>query len=235
MVQRPSVAPDVRAALAALCLSLLVAACASAPPNSGRGSFPPQVHHRYCIRGHGCYHVFKTARGYGATGLASWYGLHSAGARTASGARFDPHAMRIASKRLPFGTWVRITNEQNGRQALAMVDDRGPYHRGRIIDATPALAQRLGYFRHGTAPVHVQAIPDARLSAARRHAADVDQRLAKRAAKHHHGHLAAEAGRFAVTGAFDVTTSGLILGARTSWDVLDLSGHIAGGILRFVL
>ncbi|MGN8158739.1 septal ring lytic transglycosylase RlpA family protein [Salinisphaera sp. RV14] len=222
----------IRTTLTALCLNLLLAACASAPPNGGHGSFPPKVKHAYCIHGHGCYHVFKTGQGYEATGQASWYGRHSAGNRTASGERFNPHAMRIASKRLPFGTWVRITNKQNGRQALAMVDDRGPYYPGRIIDGTPAVAQRLGYFRHGTAPIAVRSISETNLSAARRHAAAVDQRMARREAEHHHGHLVAEAGKFAVTGAFDVTRSGLLLGAKTSWDVIDLSGHMALGILH---
>ena len=55
--------------------------------------------------------------------------------------------MRIAHKTLPFGTWVRIRNVSNGREAVAMVDDRGPFHGGRVIDATPAVAERPGFLR----------------------------------------------------------------------------------------
>lgn len=232
-----SVVPDrrsIRVLLAALFCTLLLSACGGPPRYSGHGQTQPKSNHRYCVHDHGCYRVFKTARGYNANGKASWYGLNASGKPTASGALFDPHASRIANKHLPFGTWVRITNTQNGRQAVAMVNDRGPFRHGRIIDATPGLARRLGYLQRGTAHVHVQTIPKSRLSAARRHAATVDQRLARRTEKKHHGHFVAEAGRFAVKGAFDAVTGGLKFGGKTSLDAAKFSGHIAGGFLRLL-
>ncbi|EQD66031.1 rare lipoprotein A, partial [mine drainage metagenome] len=130
------------------------------------------------VADHGCYRVLASAAGYTATGLASWYGTGDSGRPTASGVPFDPDAMRIADKVLPFGTWVRIRNLRNGREAVAMVDDRGPFYAGRIIDATPAVARRLGYFLDGTAPVRIAAIPPGELNAAQREAAQTDEHVA---------------------------------------------------------
>ena len=79
--------------------------------------------------------------------------------------------MRIAEKTLPFGTWVTIRNLRNGREAVAMVDDRGPFYGGRIMDATPAVAHQLGFYDSGTAPVRMRAVPISALSATQRQAA----------------------------------------------------------------
>jgi len=168
---------------------------------------------RYCVAGHGCYRVLKSAKGYRAQGIASWYGRGDAGTPTASGEPYDPRAMRVASKDLPFGTWVRIRNLRNGREAVAMVDDRGPFHHGRIIDASVAVARRLATIRRGTAPVRVSAIAPGQLSEAQREAARTDQRRAVRYARAHpHGHIMAEAGHVAVRGVVDVTSLGVDIG-----------------------
>lgn len=218
-----------------LTLPALVAACASSPETAGNSQLPQKERRAYCIKGHGCYHVFTTAKGYHATGLASWYGIGATGHPTASGEPYDPRAMRIASKRLPFGTWVRIVNQDNGRQAVAMVDDRGPYYPGRIIDGTLAVAQRLGYYRRGTAHVSVAAIPSDQLSAAKRLASRADQRRAISRARENNGSFAVEAGKFAVSGALDVTEDGVVIGARTSWTILKVGTsiltHVAGLVL----
>ena len=153
----------VRLALAAALFGL--AGCASGPP---RAHAPGR---EYCVAGHGCYRVLASGAGYRASGIASWYGSGDAGRPTASGAPFDPDAMRIAHKTLPFGTWVRIRNSSNGREAVAMVNDRGPFHGGRLIDATPAVAQQLGFYGNGTASVKVMDVPVTELSAAQRAAA----------------------------------------------------------------
>src|SRR5207237_1753843 len=77
-------------------------------------------------------------------GNASWYGPGFSGRRTASGERFNRNAMTLAHRGLPFGTRVRITNLKNGRAAVARVNDRGPFVRGRIADLSQGLARHLG-------------------------------------------------------------------------------------------
>jgi rare lipoprotein A len=87
------------------------------------------------------------------TGVASVYSTES-GSRTASGARLNPGALTAAHRTLPFGATVRVTNRSNGRSVVVVVNDRGPFVRGRIIDVTPAAAHALGF--SGLAPVTVQ-------------------------------------------------------------------------------
>jgi rare lipoprotein A len=209
----------VRLVLAAALLAL--AGCASRPP----GARAPG--HGYCVAGHGCYRVLASAAGYQESGIASWYGRGDAGRPTASGARFEPNAMRIAHKTLPFGTWVRIRNRGNGREAVAMVNDRGPFVGGRVVDATPAVAQRLGFYGEGTARVRVTAVPVAQLDAAQREAARADERSAVSYARHHPHGVLAEAGHVAIRGVVDITTTGakIVVGVvrgvfELGWDIL---------------
>ncbi len=194
---------------------------------SGCASVPPQRPvNGYCVADHGCYRVLASAVGYTATGTASWYGTGDAGRPTASGVPFDPNAMRIANKVLPFGTWVKIRNLHNGREAVAMVDDRGPFYGGRIIDATPAVARQLGYFLDGTAPVRVEAIPPGELSAAQREAAQTDEHVAVDYARQHPHGLLAEAGHFALRGVIDITSTGFHLVVGVVWDTLEVGYDI---------
>ena len=111
----------------------------------------------YTVRGV-TYHVMKDARGYRERGLASWYGLKFHGRRTSSGEPYDMYAMTAAHKTLPLPTWVRVTNLDNGRSVVVKVNDRGPFHAGRIIDLSYAAASKLGVLGRGTAPVEVEAI-----------------------------------------------------------------------------
>lgn len=189
--------------LAAILLGL--GGCASTPRSA------PASSRAYCVAGHGCYHVLASAAGYSARGIASWYGLGDAGRPTASGAPFDPYAMRIADKTLPFGTWVTIRNLRNGREAVAMVDDRGPFYGDRIMDATPAVARQLGFYESGTAPVRMSAVPISALSAAQRRAARADEHTAIAYARRHPYRIFAEAGHFAVRGVFDITATGFLI------------------------
>jgi rare lipoprotein A (peptidoglycan hydrolase) len=210
-----------RPCLALAAVLLGVAGCASGPSREhapGRG---------YCVAGHGCYRVLVSGAGYEARGIASWYGRGDVGRPTASGAAFDPDAMRIAHKTLPFGTWVRIRNLRNGREAVAMVDDRGPFVGGRIIDATPEVAQRLSFYGNGTAPVKVAEVPMTDLSAAQRAAARADERSAVTYARRHPHGIMAEAGHVAIRGVVDITTTGvkIVVGVvrgvfELGWDVL---------------
>lgn len=183
----------------------------------------------YCVSGYGCYRVLASAASYEASGVASWYGEGDAGRPTASGVPFDPAAMRIANKTLPFGTWVEIRNLRNGREAVAMVDDRGPFVDGRILDATPAVAQQLGFYLDGTAPVQMSAVPIAQLSAAQRQAARADEQSALDYARRHPHEILAEAGHVAVRGVVDITSTGVRIGVglvriglTAAFDVLKL-------------
>jgi rare lipoprotein A len=90
-------------------------------------------------------------------GIASWYGSAWRGRRTASGTRFDDRAMTAAHLWLPFETTARVTNVENGRSVDVVVNDRGPYHRGRIIDLSAKAAEALGIKECGTAEVIVSA------------------------------------------------------------------------------
>ncbi|HVV85273.1 MAG TPA: septal ring lytic transglycosylase RlpA family protein [Kofleriaceae bacterium] len=91
-------------------------------------------------------------------GKASWYGGKLAGRRTASGERFDEHAMSAAHRTLPFGTLVRVTNRANGRSVVVRINDRGPYGGGLIIDVSRAAAEKLDMVRAGVVPCEVDVV-----------------------------------------------------------------------------
>jgi len=92
------------------------------------------------------------------TGQASWYGKAHQGHLTASGERFDMHALTAAHRTLPFGTIVRVTHLKSGRSVDVRINDRGPYHSGRIIDLSYEAARKLGIVGRGTARVKVTVI-----------------------------------------------------------------------------
>lgn len=96
---------------------------------------------------------------YDETGLAGWYGAELEGERTASGEPFDPDGMTAAHRTLPLGTMVEVTSVANGRNVVLRVNDRGPYHRKRIIDISRAAADRLGI--SGVGAVRVRMLPGA--------------------------------------------------------------------------
>jgi len=76
------------------------------------------------------------------SGIASVYGYE--GEKTASGEHANPRGLTAAHRTLPFGTLVKVTNVRNGKVVFVRINDRGPFKQGRIIDLTPAAAQRLG-------------------------------------------------------------------------------------------
>jgi rare lipoprotein A len=89
-------------------------------------------------------------------GYATWYGEAQ---MTASGERFDKHALTAAHRTLPLGTVVRVTNEQNGRSVQVRINDRGPYGgHGRIIDLSEAAARQLQMIDAGVVPVRVEVV-----------------------------------------------------------------------------
>jgi rare lipoprotein A len=89
-------------------------------------------------------------------GKASFY--RATGARTASGRRFNPGAMTAASRTLPLGTRAKVTNLESGRQVHVTVNDRGPYSGGRVLDVSPAAADRLGMRKTGVARVEIRPV-----------------------------------------------------------------------------
>lgn len=88
-------------------------------------------------------------------GVASWYGKPFHGKKTSSGDSFDMYAMTAAHPSLPIPSYVRVTNLANGRSAVVRINDRGPFHPGRIIDLSYAAAYKLGYTDNGHANVEV--------------------------------------------------------------------------------
>lgn len=89
-------------------------------------------------------------------GIASWYGYHWEGRKTASGERFHALAETAASLTLPLGSWVRVTNLANGRSDVVEITDRGPYVRGRIVDLSLGTAMRLDMVERGLARVRIE-------------------------------------------------------------------------------
>ena len=93
-----------------------------------------------------------------ADGVASFYGKRFHGRRTASGQRFDQHALTAAHRTLRFGTRVRVTNLRTRRSVVVTINDRGPYVKGRIIDLSRAAATRLGIIDTGVARVRLEVL-----------------------------------------------------------------------------
>lgn len=104
------------------------------------------------------YKVLRTASGYKARGLASWYGTKFHHQRTSSGEAYDMYGLTAAHKTLPLPSYVRVKNLANGRELIVKVNDRGPFHANRIIDLSYAAAVKLGLLPKGTALVEIEAL-----------------------------------------------------------------------------
>jgi len=89
-------------------------------------------------------------------GEASWYGKSFHGRRTATGERFDMAAMTAAHPSLPLDSWVLVRNLRNNKLAVLRINDRGPYHRNRVLDVSYAAAKRLGFAGAGAAQVEIR-------------------------------------------------------------------------------
>jgi len=155
-----------------LALALLIAGCASGPPSTsgprgpagdrdGPGLNPPPdlarlpdaqpvvepIRHGgpnkpYEVMGKS-YVPITTDRSYSERGIASWYGRKFHGRRTASGEVYNMYAMTAAHPTLPIPSYARVRNPANGREVLVRVNDRGPFHRGRIVDLSYTAALKL--------------------------------------------------------------------------------------------
>ncbi len=92
-------------------------------------------------------------------GKASFYAKKFAGRKMADGTRMKPQGNNAASKTLPLGTTAKVTNVETGQSAVVTIQDRGPYVKGRIVDLSPATAQKIGIEREdGVATVEVAPI-----------------------------------------------------------------------------
>jgi rare lipoprotein A len=104
------------------------------------------------------YHVLDDPSGYVEQGTASFYGTKFHGRRTSSLEVYDMYAFSAAHKTLPLPSYARVTNLANGKSVTVRVNDRGPFHDGRVIDLSYAAAVKLGVYPAGTARVEVRAL-----------------------------------------------------------------------------
>ncbi|MFY7952793.1 MAG: septal ring lytic transglycosylase RlpA family protein, partial [Armatimonadaceae bacterium] len=107
-------------------------------------------------------YVPKDDPGYKATGVASWYGDDFHGRLTANGEVYDMYDISAAHPTMPLPSYARVTNLENGYSLVVRVNDRGPYHRGRVIDLSGRAADLLDLRHSGTAQVKVEYVGRAR-------------------------------------------------------------------------
>jgi len=107
------------------------------------------------------YKVLANPKGYVERGTASYYGQKFHGRRTSNLEVYDMYAFTAAHKTLPLPSFARVTNLDNGKSVVVRVNDRGPFHDGRVIDLSYAAAVKLGITARGTGNVEVRALtPD---------------------------------------------------------------------------
>lgn len=90
------------------------------------------------------------------TMIASWYGPKFHGKQTANTEKYNQMALTAAHKTLPFGTMLRVTNPQNGKQVVVRINDRGPYIKGRDLDLSKGAALQLGMIEKGVIKVEIE-------------------------------------------------------------------------------
>jgi rare lipoprotein A len=102
------------------------------------------------------YKVLSDVTEFTESGYASWYGNKFHGHLTSNGERYNMFAMSAAHKNLPLPSYVQVTNLENNKQVIVRVNDRGPFHNGRIIDLSYAAAYKLDMLKSGTAKVEIK-------------------------------------------------------------------------------
>jgi len=95
---------------------------------------------------------------YKALGLGSWYGRKFHGQKTSSGETYDMFGMTAAHATLPIPSYVRVTNPANRKSVVVRVNDRGPFHSGRLIDLSYSAAWKLGYVDSGSTLLEVESV-----------------------------------------------------------------------------
>jgi rare lipoprotein A len=91
-------------------------------------------------------------------GVASYYADSLHGNPTASGEPYDKDKLTAAHRSLPFGTRVKVTNLDNGKSVVVLINDRGPHVKSRVIDVSGAAAIELGLLDSGTASVDLEVV-----------------------------------------------------------------------------
>ena len=112
-----------------------------------RGGGQYLVGHPYTIAGHTYYPGENSS--YTAVGMASWYGDAFHGRRTANGEVYDMRSLTAAHPTMPLPSYARVTNLANGYSVIVRVNDRGPYHGGRVMDVSSRAADVLDFKAHG--------------------------------------------------------------------------------------
>ena len=149
-----------------LCLLISLAACSKRrvpPPTGAKGAKPRPAFggsaapKAYTVWGK-TYQPMASASGYQEEGIASWYGPKFHGRLTSSKEPYDMDQLTAAHKTLPFDTWVKVENLDNGRSTRVRINDRGPFVDNRIIDLSRAGARQIGMVGPGTARVRVTAL-----------------------------------------------------------------------------
>lgn len=100
----------------------------------------------------------KSVKPYRKSGKASWYGKQFHGRKTSSGEKYDMFAMTAAHPTLPIPSYARVTNVSNGESVIVRINDRGPFHKSRLMDLSYAAAHRLGFIQRGSAEVVVERV-----------------------------------------------------------------------------
>jgi rare lipoprotein A len=120
----------------------------------------------YSVLGHD-YVPLRDGKPYKARGIGSWYGRKFHGQKTSSGEPYDMYGMTAAHPTLPIPSYVRVSNPGNGKSVIVRVNDRGPFHSGRLIDLSWTAAYKLGYIGEGSTLVEVERLlPGQTLAAA---------------------------------------------------------------------
>lgn len=123
-------------------------------PYTRRGNRPYVVFNK-------SYTPFTDDRPFKQRGIGSWYGKKFHGQMTSSGEIYDMYKMTAAHPTLPLPSYVRVKNVRNGKQVIVRVNDRGPFHAGRIIDLSYTAALKLDYLKAGSAELEVERLlPD---------------------------------------------------------------------------
>lgn len=166
------------------CVALMVTGCSSTPPRKTGGYYQddgpgrdipsdidqtpdatPRIEplsrgasRPYSVLGKRYVPITDPDRAYKQRGIASWYGRKFHGKRTAIGERYDMYAMTAAHPTMPLPSYARVTSSVNGHTVIVRINDRGPFHRGRIMDLSYAAAKKLGLIAHGSGEVTVERI-----------------------------------------------------------------------------
>ncbi|MDE2578451.1 MAG: septal ring lytic transglycosylase RlpA family protein [Hyphomicrobiales bacterium] len=97
------------------------------------------------------------------TGMASWYGADFHGRKTANGEIFDRSSITAAHPTMPLPSYARVTNLRNARSMIVRVNDRGPYHGGRVMDVSQRVAEALDFKGQGTTKLRIEYLGRAEL------------------------------------------------------------------------